>query len=671
MDKYNLKLEKFNKNTILLIVKILIFLISLSAYKYVYEFRINQTMVLIFFIVIALTLWIINILLKEEFIWYPTKINLPIFLFILIITVSLFRSSIFYLNLNDYLLFLAYFILYFLVINNVENENEFDLFLKIFFITSFIVSMYTILHYYGLIPYLREFGPVVSPIGQKNWTSNYIALIFPIVFSFFLLEHIKKIKIIYFIILSINYIAWMICQSRGIWISICTTLIIALYLIIKFSFSKIFKENKKWLITLLFTFLIITVIYSTDNPLNKSAITVTERAISTFDEKDPSINTRLLIWNTTLSMIKEKPILGSGIGSFKMNYLNYQAEHLKDNPYYAKYYSNAREAHNEYLQIGAELGIIGLGIFLLIFFIYFLMIIKYFNQEKNDRKKIIVFGLSLGFICFIIHSLFTFPLHVPALGSAFFIIVGLTIVYIKNSDFSYSNKKIRKLKIINSKLKAVAIIIILIVMLFLVNSLVVKPYISELYYFKGMGYNNDKNYTEALDNLKYAARLDPYNGRILHALGSTYYNLGLYDKAEINLKNSIKYSIDVKSYYNLGLVYFQTGFYKKAEGKFKYTIYLDPKFTKAYLKLAYLYAKQKDYDKAIIEWNKVLEIEEPDFSEKYNVLYYIGLTYQKKQMPDKALEYFLQALQLVPEDSTIIKDIEKEIYNIYKRKLED
>lgn len=125
-------------------------------------------MVLIFFIVIALTLWIINILLKEEFIWYPTKINLPIFLFILIITVSLFRSSIFYLNLNDYLLFLAYFILYFLVINNVEDENEFDSFLKIFFITSFIVSMYTILHYYGLIPYLREFGPVVLPYWSKK-----------------------------------------------------------------------------------------------------------------------------------------------------------------------------------------------------------------------------------------------------------------------------------------------------------------------------------------------------------------------------------------------------------------------------------------------------------------------------------------------------------------------
>ena len=40
-------------------------------------------------------------------------------------------------------------------------------------------------------------------------------------------------------------------------------------------------------------------------------------------------------------------------------------------------------------------------------------------------------------------------------------------------------------------------------------------------------------------------------------------------------------------------------------------------------------------------------------------------------MPDKALEYFVQALQLVPEGSPIEEEIEKEIYNIYKSNLEN
>ena len=57
---------------------------------------------------------------------------------------------------------------------------------------------------------------------------------------------------------------------------------------------------------------------------------------------------------------------------------------------------------------------------------------------------------------------------------------------------------------------------------------------------------------------------------------------------------------------------------------------------------------------------------EPDFSNKYVVLNNLGIVHKKKQMPDKALEYFLQTLQLVPEDSNIIKNIDNEIYNIYR-----
>jgi len=40
-------------------------------------------------------------------------------------------------------------------------------------------------------------------------------------------------------------------------------------------------------------------------------------------------------------------------------------------------------------------------------------------------------------------------------------------------------------------------------------------------------------------------------------------------------------------------------------------------------------------------------------------------------MPDKALEYFLEALQLGPDGNPIIEEIEGEIYNIYESNLEN
>lgn len=207
-------------------------------------------------------------------------------------------------------------------------------------------------------------------------------------------------------------------------------------------------------------------------------------------------------------------------------------------------------------------------------------------------------------------------------------------------------------------------------MTIVMNIFVIKPYRAELYLYQGRRWLSDEDYKNALPVISYAQELNPHNGRILHALGATYYNLNKYNQAIYYLQEAKKYIIDVNTFYILGLSYSQLNMFKEAEEEFKQTIYLNPKFTEGYHYLGLLYFSQEDYDSAIKQWNKILEIE-PDFSNKYVVLNNLGIVYKKKQMPDKALEYFLQALQLVPEDSTIIEEIEKEIYNIYRSNLGD
>ena len=669
----NISNNKFFKNIILTTLKLFVIFISLLVYKYVYEFTINQEMILKLFTIIALNLWIVKLLSIEEGTWCRNKVNLPIYLYIIIMSISLAVSNRIMVSLRDYIIFISYIVIYFLTINNIYNKKEFNSFIKILFMVSFIISLYTLIQYYGFDPLYKNLGRLTSTIGQKNWISNYLSMIFPVIFSYFLLEKIRKNKVIYYFILSFLYTTLLICQSRGIWISIGLTIILAIYIIFKFKLFKIFQENQKWIILFLVTILSIPIVYSTDNTLNKSAITVPQRAMSTFDEEDISINLRLLAWGSTLDMIKDRLLFGSGIGTFKINYLEYQANFLQKNPYYIKYSGKTDYAHNEYLQMVAELGILGLGIFLSIIFVFYSSALNYLEKKNNDENKIIILGLLMGITCFLIHCLFAFPLHAPALGSVFFILLGLTVVYIEKDNFLVIKNKntiLRKIYLKNKKLQMIFIVITFFLMILMIEIIVVKPYIAEIFYFKGIKYNMDKKYDRALPNFEYATQLDPYNGRILHALGTTYYNLGIQDEAQKVLQRTKYYFNDRNTFRNLGLSYTQTGNYEDAEKELKHAIYFDPKFMDAYLGLAYLYAVQKNYDKAIIEWNNILEME-LNFSEKYTILYYIGLTYQKKEMPDKALEYFLEALQLVPEGSPIIEELEKEIFNIYKSKLEN
>lgn len=46
------------------------------------------------------------------------------------------------------------------------------------------------------------------------------------------------------------------------------------------------------------------------------------------DEKD-SADGRLLIWRCSVSMVKDAPWLGHGIGSFEARYMDYQADYFR------------------------------------------------------------------------------------------------------------------------------------------------------------------------------------------------------------------------------------------------------------------------------------------------------------------------------------------------------
>lgn len=653
-----------------LILKLYLLSIPLLAYRYVYDFRINQEVILKLFTIILLTFWILKVINSEEYTFNWTRLCLPLLLFTLSLIFSLLISNLkFLVSFHDFALFFSYILIFFIITNHLNKETDFHSFINLFFLISVLISLYTLLQYYGLDPYLGEMRCLTSTLGQKNWISNYLAMFFPALFFYFLREENKKKRFLYLIYLSIIYTNLMICQSRGIWISIAITILIGIFLIFKFKLPQIFQENRRSLILILIIFLALTLIYSTENPLNRSALTVIERARSTFDEYDPSINTRILIWRTTLEMMKNNPLLGLGIGSFKMNYLSYQAEYLKDHPQYLSYYGKAGEAHNEYLQMCAELGIIGLLIFMVFILSFYNLILDYLKKNQDYKDKIMVLGLVLGLTCFLIHGLFCFPFHVPALGVTFFSLLGLTVSYTQinssNQDTNDSTNNYKKgFKIKNKAIRAVLTILILIGLISSLFQLVIKPYAAELTYFSGLRHNVDGNYEQALSCFQQASSLSSSNGRILHALGTAYYNSGDLARAEEFLQRASRYIVDVNTFYNLGLVYRQAGLLSQAEEEFKYALYLMPESIKVCYELGYLYFVQERYEETIENWNKILEIE-PDFANRYILLNNLGIVYQKKGKADKALEYFLEALKETPDNSPILKDIEQELLNIF------
>ncbi|MFN0083859.1 MAG: O-antigen ligase family protein [Blastocatellia bacterium] len=131
-----------------------------------------------------------------------------------------------------------------------------------------------------------------------------------------------------------------------------------------------------------------------------------------FSKARPFEDLRLVIWKDTLRMVSEHPVSGIGLGAFPTVYPMYT-----QNP---GMHGVIAEAHNDYLQILADGGIIGGALaawFLLILF-------RAIGQGLRSRDSLLA-GLSLGFgagtLGLLTHSMFDFNLHLPSHALLFLI----------------------------------------------------------------------------------------------------------------------------------------------------------------------------------------------------------------------------------------------------------
>lgn len=121
------------------------------------------------------------------------------------------------------------------------------------------------------------------------------------------------------------------------------------------------------------------------------------------------------LWQNTSQMIKDHPILGVGLGAYQFVYPRYDQ---------SSGILRAEQAHNDYLHIIAETGIIGL-----ILTISFIVILfgKGFAlmQTKNKRRSAVILGSLAGCFGIAIHSFVDFNLQVTNNAQLFLALAAL------------------------------------------------------------------------------------------------------------------------------------------------------------------------------------------------------------------------------------------------------
>ncbi len=263
-----------------------------------------------------------------------------------------------------------------------------------------------------------------------------------------------------------------------------------------------------------------------------------------YNMKKDSADGRLLIWRVTISMIADYPVRGVGIGEFSGEYAMYQKEYFEENPgsVFLDIAGTPDHGFNDYLQIGAEMGIPAVLLFILLLAVTL--------KRLLSNRSILAYGLLAS----VVFAFFFYPLSLFPFQTLLVVFCVAGASYRGNGEASIERR------IITAFILIVWLVIAVLVMAFMKEKITdINTFRSASYLYQVELYNDAiKEFLPLLPNMT-------DDKEFLFELGHSYNKTGRYEESNRIMEMGTNISGDPMFYNILGNNYKELGDYMKAE----------------------------------------------------------------------------------------------------------
>lgn len=245
-----------------------------------------------------------------------------------------------------------------------------------------------------------------SPFTNYSVYGSFTAIFFLIVLSRLLLDRTHYDRVLWTIMIIIFGVGLMMCFSRGVWLSAIAAVTFLLMLT--------GEQHKKMLFVVLVGGILLF-IFSVPGVSN----VVFNRISTAFSLEFASNQSRLLRWGQAIIMFLQSPIIGNGYGAFAMIY---EPNVSLIGEFVAQYRLGA---HSEYLQVLAELGIVGFAVWMWVIFAFFRFGLRALPRIEDGFYRFVIIGLMTAELSLLVHFTVNNLLNGDRIGVPFWIIYGL------------------------------------------------------------------------------------------------------------------------------------------------------------------------------------------------------------------------------------------------------
>jgi O-antigen ligase len=124
---------------------------------------------------------------------------------------------------------------------------------------------------------------------------------------------------------------------------------------------------------------------------------------------------RVFMWKAAARMIRDRPILGHGVNTFMANYMTYWVGGERQ----------PRYAHNCYLQVAAETGLLGLISFLAVLGLFFHTLAD--GIRRNVEEHVLLFGCAIGLLAFALQAAVDTNFYALRQAALFWVLAGFAL----------------------------------------------------------------------------------------------------------------------------------------------------------------------------------------------------------------------------------------------------
>jgi putative inorganic carbon (hco3(-)) transporter len=355
---------------------------------------------------IGLLGWLIKIIYNRKLNWASSYLEKPFLIYLL----ALFISALFAYNRFNSLRAIGdewLVLIFFLMVNNLKDLKLIRKLIFIIISISSLVAIYAIWqHYTGIDLYRGKMLDFIAEAGKYRSAGNfslslaygfYAMLIGILSFCLAVYEESKWRKHLF-------YFAAMLCTTANLFTYSRSTLVSQIAIV--FLFFVLNWNKKKFLLPVLAYFVLI---YAIDPHI----LLRSEQALraQTLEQAD----IRTTIWTTSFKIFLHRPIAGVGFNNFGGFYEKYKPE---GSPTFG-------HAHNDFLNVAANAGIIGLVAFVGLMFSILRNLIRNFKRTKEKFSLGISNAVFVSFVAYLVASQFQCYYIDAVDGLIFFFVLGL------------------------------------------------------------------------------------------------------------------------------------------------------------------------------------------------------------------------------------------------------